>query len=537
MREKEKEIKKSISNKVLGVLILSLMGMAAGAQTAPKRPQLVVGIMVEGLNDDYLSLLGNYFTEGGFRRLMRDGATIPHLDYGPGVDAAAATAIIFTGAAPGVNGIPAAQVYDEKARKGVSVMLDTATMGNFTDETLSPSAILVSTLGDEVRLDAAGTGWVYSIAPDPTQAIVMAGHAGNSAVWINDTKGTWATTTHYKDVPRTISTRNYSRPLAAMLDTMAWTPLLSPSVYPDVPDYKKQYPFRHSFPRKDIDRYDRFKASAKANAEVTSLAKDYLTTMQFGERGPVDMLNLAYSVAPYPYTRDADNRMEALDSYLRLDRDLASLFATIDKKVGAGNALIFLAGFPAQNTGPRDDEKWGVPSGEFSPRKATSLLNMYLMALHGNGDWVSGYFNRNFYLNQRLIKERNLDAAAVRAEAAEFLTRMSGVSSVHTVDDIIAARAGDNAQALKRNTSVSHSGDIIVNITPGWVIVDETAPEGVASPVARDAYTPSAAFIMGPGVKPQVIDTPVDARTIAPTVSRLLRIRSPNAASLPALRF
>ncbi len=122
MREKEKEIKKSISNKVLGVLILSLMGMAAGAQTAPKRPQLVVGIMVEGLNDDYLSLLGNYFTEGGFRRLMRDGATIPHLDYGPGVDAAAATAIIFTGAAPGVNGIPAAQVYDEEARKGVSVM-------------------------------------------------------------------------------------------------------------------------------------------------------------------------------------------------------------------------------------------------------------------------------------------------------------------------------------------------------------------------------------------------------------------------------
>lgn len=514
------------------------MGMAAGAQTAPKRPQLVVGIMVEGLNDDYLSLLGDYFTEGGFRRLMRDGATLSHLDYGPGVDAAAATAIVFTGAAPSVNGIPSAKIYDDKAKKGVSVMLDPATMGNFTDETYSPSAILVSTLGDEVRLDAAGTGWVYSVAPEPTQAIVMAGHAGNSAIWINNTKGTWATTTHYKDVPRAISARNYSRPLAAVLDTMVWTPLLAPTLYPDVPDYKKQYPFRHSFPRKDIDRYERFNASAKANTEVTAVAREYLSTMQFGERGPVDMLNLAYTLAPYPYTRDADNRMETLDSYLRLDRELASLFATIDKKVGAGNALIFLAGFPAQNTGPREDEKWGVPSGEFSPRKAMSLLNMYLMALHGNGDWVSGYFNRNFYLNSRLIKEHNLDAAAVRAEAAEFLTRMSGVSSVHTIDDIIAARAGDNAQALKRNTSVSHSGDVIVNITPGWVIVDDdNTPDGVAPAVARDAYIPSAAFIMGPGVKPQIIDTPVDARTIAPTISRLLRIRSPNSASLPALRL
>ena len=270
---------------------------------------------------------------------------------------------------------------------------------------------------------------------------------------------------------------------------------------------------------------------------MTALAVDYINSMQFGQRGPVDMLSLAYTVAPYPYTRDADNRMETLDSYLRLDRDLATLFATIDKKVGAGNALIFLAGFPAQNNGPRDDEKWGVPTGEFSPRKAMSLLNMYLMALHGNGDWVTGYFNRNFYLNTALIKQNSLDLATVRSEAAEFLTRMSGVTAVHTIDDIIAARAGDNPQALKRNTFIDHSGDLLVCITPGWVIADENTSTDDSQPsVIRDAYIPSAAFIMGPGVKPMVIDTPVDARSIAPTVSRLLRIRSPNAASLPALR-
>ena len=493
--------------------------------------------MIEGLNDDYLSLLAYYFGEGGFRRLMRQGATLTHLDYGPNVDAAAATAMVFTGAAPSVNGIPAERIYNQTAMRSESVLNSPSTLGNFTNETYSPANLQVSTLADEVRLDAAGTGWAYSLAPNPVQAIIMAGHAGNSAFWINDTKGTWATTTYYKDVPRTISSRNYSRPLAAVLDTMVWVPLLNPTAYPDVPDYKQQYPFRHSFPRKDADRYDRFIASPKANAEVTALAVDYINSMQFGQRGPVDMLSLAYTVAPYPYTRDADNRMETLDSYLRLDRDLATLFATIDKKVGAGNALIFLAGFPAQNNGPRDDEKWGVPTGEFSPRKAMSLLNMYLMALHGNGDWVTGYFNRNFYLNTALIKQNSLDLATVRSEAAEFLTRMSGVTAVNKIDDIIAARAGDNPQALKRNTFIDHSGDLLVCITPGWVIADENTSTDDSQPsVIRDAYIPSAAFIMGPGVKPMVIDTPVDARSIAPTVSRLLRIRSPNAASLPALR-
>ncbi|MDE5838981.1 MAG: alkaline phosphatase family protein, partial [Paramuribaculum sp.] len=163
----------------------------------------------------------------------------------------------------------------------------------------------------------------------------------------------------------------------------------------------------------------------------------------------------------------------------------------------------------------------------------------YLMALLGNGEWIQGYYDRNFFLNRQTIKNHSLDPAAVRAEAAEFLERMSGVSTVFTIDDIIASRAGDNAAALKRNTSVNNSGDIIVNITPGWEISDDFNLTGVSgtNTVARDNFVSSPAFIMGPGVPAVKINTPVDARTIAPTVSRILRIRSPNAASLPAIKF
>lgn len=495
--------------------------------------------MVEGLNADYLSLLGNHLSAGGFKRLMTEGATFTDIDYGTHLDPAAATALIYTGATPPVNNIPASKLYDPASKRVTPTLNDPGAMGNFTDRTFSPAAISVSTLGDEVRMDAAGTGWVYSLAADPEQAIIMAGHAGNSAFWIDDKTERWATSTYYKDVPAIISARNYRQPLSASIDTMMWEPLLSAGLYPDVPSYKAQYPYRHTFSRKDPERIDRFKSSPKANHELTQVAVDYLNSMKFGKREAVDMLNLAYNLEPYPYTSDGDNKLETLDAYLRLDRDLATLFKTIDAKAGKGNSLIFLVGHPASSCARKDDEKWGVPSGTFSAKKAASLLNSYLMALHGNGEWISGYYDRNFYLNPQTIKSHSLDPTAVRAEAAEFLERMSGVTTVFTIDDIIASRAGDNAAALKRNTSIKNSGDIIVNITPGWEILDDFNLTGVSgsTTVSRDNFVSSPAYIMGAGVPAVTINTPVDARTIAPTVSRILRIRSPNAASLPAFKF
>ena len=111
---------------------------------------------------------------------------------------------------------------------------------------------------------------------------------------------------------------------------------------------------------------------------------------------------------------------------------------------------------------------------------------------------------------------------------------MSGVSNAFTIDDLLAARVGTNPQALRRNTSVSTAGDVIIDVNPGWEAVDDLT--GGPTYLSRDSHTPTPLFIMGPGVAAERLSTPVDARQVAPTVARLLRIRSPNAASLPAIR-
>ncbi|MDE6491203.1 MAG: alkaline phosphatase family protein [Muribaculaceae bacterium] len=521
----------------IAIAIIASMVVSATAHTAvtAKRPQLVVGIVVDGLNAEYLDLLGDYFSDDGFKRLMRDGVTIANLDYGTPVDPTAATAMLYTGAAPAVNGIPGAELYDKERNVTYPVLLDKMILGNFTDETYSPVPLLVSTLGDEVRIDNGGIGYVYSIAPEAASAIIMAGHAGNSAFWISDFSGKWATTTYYKEVPTIISTRNFATPLSARLDTLSWTPSMPVDRYPDLPDYKKYYPFRHTFGAGNHDRYTMFKQSAPVNREITSVGLDYLKTLRLGTRGAMDMLNLGYTVMPYPGARDADSRIETMDSYIKLDAELARLFHAIDSHVGPGNSVIFLSGTPARQSDKPDDPRWAIPTGEFSPRRAISLLNMYLIALHGNGDWVSGYHNGQFFLNTKLIKDRALDIHAVRSDAASFLARMSGVSQAWTVDDIEASKVGHQPDKMKRNTSVRHCGDVFIAVNPGWEIVDDTRGGQPTRSTQRAASTTAPFFLLSPDIPAQRIDTPVDVLSIAPTISRVLRIRSPNAAANPTI--
>ncbi|MBO5456519.1 MAG: alkaline phosphatase family protein [Muribaculaceae bacterium] len=518
---------------------LAPAGTSQQPQQPAPRPTLVVGIFVEGLTADYINLLRSNFGKNGFNRFIENGVSIENVDFGPGIDATAATAILMTGASPGVNGIPAARVWNSEAKIDYPILLDAAKIGNFTNETFSPEALKVSTVSDEIRISDGGFGLVHSVAPDAQIAIILAGHAGNSGFWINDVNGKWSTSTFYKDVPAAVSRRNYGVTLASRLDTLSWNPALPLDRYPDLPEYKKLYPFRHTFPAREPNRFTAFKTSAPANREIANVGIDYISSLKLGTRGFTDMLNLGFNVSPYRYGREADNRIETMDAYIRLDSDIANILRAIEKGPGMDHTMVFIAGTPAPAGGKRDEERWNIPSGQFSPRRAISLLNLYLMAIHGNGDYINGYHNGYFFLNHKLIKERGLNEVELRRESADFLARMSGVSSVYTIDDILARRAGDEPLALQRNTSPTYAGDLLVMVNPGWEISDGDAESSNQThlPVVRNIATTSPVYILSPGLSATTIDIPVDARAIAPTITRLLRIRSPNAASLPPLRL
>lgn len=524
--------------RLLVALIASMTAIAVSAQENPTRPRLVVGIVIDGLDYQYVDLLRGQFGADGLGRLIRDGVILANVDYGTNVDVTAATAMLMTGAAPSVSSVTGSATYDRDALLSRPSLYDPEARGTYTDQALSPRRLLVGTISDEVRIAGSGIARVYSVAPDAQQAILLAGHSANSALWINPSNGNWASSTYYSELPPFIGKRNRLEPLSIRLDTIQWAPLRDADAYSSIPEHITRYPFRYIFARGSKDCYDKFMASAMVNREVTDVACRIVDEQQLGHSGSLDMLNIAYTVRPYDYSTTDENRYELIDSYLRLDRDLARIFAKVESSVGAGNALFFVAATPPSGRSRRDDATWGIPYGEFSTKKAKSLLNMYLMATYGNGEWISSYNDGQFFLNRKLINQFSLDETDVRAKAAAFLQQMSGIDRVYTLDEILTARGDERAVAMRRNSHPSSMGDLYVEVDPGWEVVDDiTSPadQNRVHYVKRMATATAPVIIMAPGVAPRVIDTPIDVRTVAPTVARLLRIRSPNGAALPPM--
>ena len=134
----------------------------------------------------------------------------------------------------------------------------------------------------------------------------MAGHAGNSAFWLNDNTGKWATTTFYKDLPTSPQNANHRTPNEYRLDTLQWVPSIQVDRFPDLPSYKKLYPFRHTFPRTQANRFKAYKNSPAVNTDVTSMAADYIKVLTLGKRESTDMLSVAYTLQPLPARRSPD---------------------------------------------------------------------------------------------------------------------------------------------------------------------------------------------------------------------------------------
>lgn len=509
--------------------------MQAAKEIPAERPRLVVGIVVDQLRTDYMEYLQSYFGERGFRRLMKDGVYFRDVDFRvKDLDAASATAMLYTGAYPSRTGVPSAMVFEQGTPKAQPALADARTMGNFTNDSFSPENLRLSTLSDELAVDGAGMAAIYSFAADPQQAVIMAGHAGSGACWINNTSGNWATTTYYRNLPAPVSARNYSVPLASRLDTMQWKPSMAIDRFPGLPTQKKMYPFRHTFPRSDKEVYNRFSLSPMGNAEVTDVAIECLRGLKLGTSGnAVDMINVGYTLAPYKYVADGDYRAELTDAYMRLDGQIERLLEAVDRCVGVGNALVWVVSTGYYDDAVIDDRKYRIPGGEFSMKRARSLLNSYLSALHGNADYVDAFRDSHIYLDHKVLEEKNLDISSVVADARGFLTRMSGISDAYTLYDILSPSTPEE-EALRLSVDPKKGGDIFLTFNAGWTVVDDISYPPVSKPV-RETPVLTPAFIMGPGVNAAIISSTVEAVALAPTVSSVLRIRSPNGAQSKAV--
>ena len=325
-----------------------------------------------------------------------------------GTDRASAIAAIYTGTTPSVNGIIGKRWMDVSILRTVSCVDDPSFMGNYTNESSSPSHLLTSTIADELKIATRNEGLLYAIAPFRDAAILAAGHAGNGAFWLNNTTGKWCGTTYYSEFPWWVSQYNDRNAVDFRIADMTWTPVHPMQNYTFLPEWRDAA-FKYKFDDDRINKYKRLITSPFINDEVNLLTEELLDKSTMGKDNTPDMLSLTYYAGNYAHKSVQECAMEMQDTYVRLDRSIASLLDIIDKKVGLQNVVFFITSTGYTDTESADRGLYRVPTGEFHLNRCAALLNMYLMATYGQGQYVEAYYDQQIYLNHKLIEEKQLD--------------------------------------------------------------------------------------------------------------------------------
>jgi hypothetical protein len=161
------------------------------------KPRLVVAIIADQFRYDYLLRYRSDYS-AGLQRLLTKGAvfTNARYDHYPTYTSVGHAAFL-TGAFPSVNGIVGNQWYDRDARKIVGSADDpsVAMAGSDAKTGYSPRNLLVSTLGDEIKI-ANAQAKVFGISLKHYAAILSTGHMADGAFWFDSRTGNFVGSTY-----------------------------------------------------------------------------------------------------------------------------------------------------------------------------------------------------------------------------------------------------------------------------------------------------------------------------------------------------
>lgn len=515
-------------NRIITTFLVGMALTTANAQSVPAAPRLVVNITIDQLRTDYMEAFAPLFGEGGFKRLLSEGRVYNQVEYSSSrLDRASAIASIATGATPYDNGIVGTRWLDRETLQPVESVDDDSFNGICTSEKASARRLLVSTISDELKVATAGKSIVYAIAPFKEAAIISAGHAADGAVWIDDNTGGWCTTAYYGTLPGWARTYNEYKPLAKRIKDFTWEPSsdlvgnFNYFLYGGMSE-----PFKHKFEGDGAIRH--FKESGVVNDEVADVAVTCLQGTQLGADGVTDYLAITLYAGNYEHQAASDSPMELQDTYVRIDKALSRIISETDKKVGLENTIFVVTSTGYVDNKVEDLSKYKIPSGTFYINRTAALLNMYLIAVYGQGQYVEACHGTEMYLNHKLVEDKQLNFSEILQRCESFLMDISGIKDVYTATRLQLGAWTPGISKFRNGYNPKCSGDILIEVSPGWTLLNENTNETYYS---SEAYVPFPLFLLGGGIKPEKIETPITVERIAPTLAKCLRIRAPNACS------
>jgi predicted AlkP superfamily pyrophosphatase or phosphodiesterase len=491
-------------------VLLFALAVACLAGAAPKKPKLVLAIVVDQFRYDYLSRFrGEY--NGGLARLLNQGAVFTNANY---IHVPAITAVghstILTGATPSISGIVANDWYDRDEGVRVSSVSDSQTqlLGG-SGPGSSPNRLLVSTIGDELKIAGGGKPRVIGVSLKDRAAILPSGHMADGAFWFDVQTGNFVSSSYYyKDLPGWAKQFNAPRP-AEKYRGLTWQ--------------------GHKLPEDNAKLFAELEATAFGNDLVEAFAERALAAEQLGTHEFTDLLTVSFSANDYVGHRYGPDSPEVHEVSLATDRLLEKFLLAVDRQVGDGNYLVVFTADHGVAPVPEVNLARKMPGGRIDPATIRGAVQGALVKKYGPGEWVSGFFDLEVYLNQGLIAQLKLDLGEVEKEAARAIQALPHVSRVYTLQEM---RQGEGlrdtvTQRVANGFHLRRGPDVEAILDAYWIVgTGKGASHG--SPYGYDTHVP--VIFMGWGIRPGLYHASIAVNDIAPTLATMLEIETPSGS-------
>jgi predicted AlkP superfamily pyrophosphatase or phosphodiesterase len=497
--------------------------MAAVVWAAPpKKPKLVVAIVIDQFRYDYLLRFRNDYTSG-LARLMEKGAMFTDAHY---LHAATVTAVghstFLTGAPPSVSGIIANDWYDRSTGGSVTSVSDPSTKlvgGNLGAPGSSPHRLLVSTVPDEVKMQGAGSKAI-GVSIKDRSAILPAGHMADAAYWYDPASNNWVTSTYYRAALPDWVKRLNDEHTAQRYTSAKWLP------FDAIGDSAK--PFCTMVSGTAVRYCGSLEATPWANEMIEDFAERAITGEDLGGHAGVDILTISFSANDYVGHAVGPDDPAVRDISIRTDRLLGKLLDFVEQHTGAGNSLIVLTADHGVVPVPEVNQARHMPGGRLQAAQVRDKITAALTARFGPGDWLLPGSANMLYLNLKLVGALKADPGEVERVAASAARSVDHIARVYTARDLQngAVQQDTISRAFSLGYYAPRSGDLFLLQEPYYLF--EATGTSHGTPYAYDNHVP--VLFWGPGIKPGIYSGSIAVNDIAPTLAFLLGTAEPSGS-------
>lgn len=509
---------------LLCLAVTSVIGAAPAPADQKTEPRLILLIAIDQFRYDYLTRFRAEYTQG-FHRLLTDGAvfTDANLEHYPTVTAIG-HATMLTGATPSVSGIVGNDWYDRASGAMVTSVSDASTsvLGAPSGSGASPRRLLVSTVGDELKMasraarGSAAAPKVIGISLKDRSAILPAGRSADYAFWWSTKNGAFVTSTYYTPaLPAWAAAFNAQRRADAWADK-PWSLLAAPAT------------LLRTMPSGGDGLYEAVYGSPFGSELLVDFATEAITQERLGQRGVTDLLSLSLSSNDAVGHAFGPDSTEVHDMAVRTDRLLGTLLGRVDRLVGLRNTLIALTADHGVAPLPEALVERSMPGGRLASKDVFDPIQQALSRTYGEGKWVLATAGSSPYFNETLMQELHVRPADARATAAGVAVNLPHVARVYTRDQLLAGAVANDriGERVLRGFNPQRSGDLEILFEPYWLRQAQGTTHG--TPYSYDAHIPL--ILMGARIRPGEYVGRVALNDLAPTLATLARVEIPSGS-------